>query len=507
MAESTKIKRTPAEDIGGIRSRVGQEDYASAENNLRGAVDSTESGVSPFRTSTRDYEDERADLTTGNPDIDTPFESVDTLTTTATDSDIESTPEIEATKAQIEQTRAEMSSTIDAIKEKLSPAHLVEEAKEATLGAAHDAVANVVDSVKDKAASVVDFVKEKAGIVADHAKDAAHTVADKVHQVTGSKDATSSVPTYSAYTTPSAVPVTRRPSSPSAYGTSTTLGASIVDSIKINPLPAALAGFGIGWLLISIQRQQKDAALTGPRSFPVPADATPSGYLTTGSSTFGTAPTGSGTLDGLRDKASDLALGVADRATGLAQTVSDKASTVAHSVSDKASDVAQTVSDKASDLKGRATQFAGDTRDKAGDLAHTVRDKAGDLAESTKGQYRAASDHVDQFIDAQPLVAGAIALVVGAAIGFLLPSTSKENELLGPHRDRLVDQAGEAVHNVAVKAQTVAESALGQAKESLGQTVDQAKESLGTAVDKAKETVKTEVKNQGLDAPATAIAS
>ncbi|MBV9279209.1 MAG: DUF3618 domain-containing protein, partial [Chloroflexi bacterium] len=61
--------------------------------------------------------------------------------------------EIGATRAQIEQTRANMSETIDAIQEKLSPSNLVQGAKdsvrEATIGKASQMVSDAGDTVQE----------------------------------------------------------------------------------------------------------------------------------------------------------------------------------------------------------------------------------------------------------------------------------------------------------------------------------------------------------------------
>jgi ElaB/YqjD/DUF883 family membrane-anchored ribosome-binding protein len=564
---STNTGTNTGGEVNGVRSRVDQEDYDSPAANSPDNI---------LRPSTLDYEstDRDTSLSTAADDEEL-MRSAGTVRPVA-DTDAADTPDddIAATRAQIEQTRAEMSSTIDQIKDRLSPAHLMEEAKEATVGAAGHAVHSAVDSVKDTASGVIDTVKDKASAIVEAVKDkassavdavkgAAHTVADKVHPSSHSGGETASSPSITYYDRTSL-----------AYGSTsnTNLGATIVDSIKVNPLPAAIAGFGLGWLLISIQRQNSSSARAyrsggsnygdyNGAVYPEYRDSAPgetyasgsytgntyggstySGSSTYGSgSTYGTSGTYGTTGDtgtGLRDRASDIASTVTDKASGLASTVTSKASdlastvtgtasNVAHTVTDKASDLAHTVGDKASDIKERAGQLASDVRYRAGDLAHGARERAGDIADTTRVQYRAAADNVDTFINEQPLVAGAAALLVGAAIGYLIPSTSKENQILGPKRDRLFDQAGEAVQNVATKVQGVAETALGQARESLANTVDQAKEQLSDTVaqtkdqlshtvDQAKEslsetvketknTAKKEAKNKGLDSPTTAI--
>src|SRR5438477_10435281 len=89
----------------------------------------------------------------------------------AADSEVEEdeTPEIAQQRAEVEQTRAAVTDTIEAIREKLSPHHLVEHAKEtvreATVGRAQEAVSNVVDTAKQAASNVADTAKQAASNV------------------------------------------------------------------------------------------------------------------------------------------------------------------------------------------------------------------------------------------------------------------------------------------------------------------------------------------------------
>src|SRR5689334_21019799 len=85
------------------------------------------------------------------------------------------TPEIAAQVAEIEVTRTEMASTIDAIKEKLDPATLAQQAKEnlreATIGRAQEAVGSAVDTAKEAVSNAVDTAKEAMSDAMDTARD------------------------------------------------------------------------------------------------------------------------------------------------------------------------------------------------------------------------------------------------------------------------------------------------------------------------------------------------
>jgi len=104
---------------------------------------------------------------------------------------------VEAQRAEIEQTRAHLSETVDALKEKLNPQHLMEQAKEtvreATIGRAEEAVSNAVDSAKEKVSDAGDAAKG--------------------------------------------------------------VGLMVLETIKQNPIPAALVGIGLGWLYMNAKKQ------------------------------------------------------------------------------------------------------------------------------------------------------------------------------------------------------------------------------------------------------------
>ena len=122
-------------------------------------------------------------------------------------------------------------------------------------------------------------------------------------------------------------------------------------------------------------------------------------------------------------------------------------------VGERAHDVAVRDGDQAEGLRHRADAFkqrAGETveqaRQRAIDAGHRVRESAGQVAGKA----------TDAF-ESQPLLIGALGIAVGAAIGASIPSTRRENELVGPLRDRLkndavdygreqIQRAGDAAH-------------------------------------------------------------
>jgi len=73
------------------------------------------------------------------------------------------------------------------------------------------------------------------------------------------------------------------------------------------------------------------------------------------------------------------------------------------------------------------------------------------LMDETAPQDRLANREL-RIAAAGPLINLLIAFVAGAVVGAVIPSTGKENELLGEQRDRLVDRASSLAHERVERA-------------------------------------------------------
>ena len=163
--------------------------------------------------------------------------------------------------------------------------------------------------------------------------------------------------------------------------------------------------------------------------------------------------------------------------------------------------------DMASDAAGSVRRATEAATDKAGELADQARDAVGDVADSMRrrasdwsrqasglgdearhGIRQARAGFWESFED-QPLLVGAATLAAGFLVGFLLPSTPREDELMGRAKDSLVHDAvekGKQVASAAAETVSQAAQAQGLSAEALADKV----RSVGRDV---AETVKTEV--------------
>ena len=206
-------------------------------------------------------------------------------------------------------------------------------------------------------------------------------------------------------------------------------GSGIVDTVKANPLPAALTGIGLGWLFMSARRQSgssrsqyrdvtyRDAAYVEG----YPAGTYPPRYEEQGS---GVSSTG--------------------QALGNAR--------------DKVGETATQAQDKAGELAGRAQEGASQ-------LTSQTRNQVSHLGNQARYQARRASGGFQRMLQENPLAVGVLGVGVGAAVGLAIPETSKEHEVMGEARDTLVDKAQEKAQDVQQRAQRVAEEAQSAAQQ------------------------------------------
>ncbi|HUQ19739.1 MAG TPA: DUF3618 domain-containing protein [Gemmatimonadaceae bacterium] len=181
-------------------------------------------------------------------------------------------------------------------------------------------------------------------------------------------------------------------------------GNGLMSTIRENPIPAAIAGFGLAWLFKnrsngSSSQNQSSSRYSGY-----------SGY-------------GYGQGDG--------------RSSNDWQRQNPESSKI-DSVRDRASEVGEGVKEKMSDFSEQAQ-----------DVVHRV-------ANTGTRQAR----RVEDVFYEKPLAVGVLAIAAGIAAGLAAPATQAEAKLLGEARDSFVEKAGEVARETSEKAQKVAHRAL-----------------------------------------------
>jgi ElaB/YqjD/DUF883 family membrane-anchored ribosome-binding protein len=256
--------------------------------------------------------------------------------------------EVEVLVAEIAGTRSELAVTVEELGERLDPSNIADMAKdrvkEATIG-------NIETKVNDVTTAASDF-----------ASDASRTAQEA--------------------------------------------GSGLVETIKQNPIPAAMAGIGIGWLLMN-RRSGTSSNWSGSwsgdryRAGSWDSRAIPSGHRMSGG--------------GIGDKASELG----DKASELG----DRAAEIPNQIGRRAEDASQAVGEAVSNFGDSASQKASMVQQSAGDVVSQAQ----------------------RAIESNPLAFGAIAVAVGAAVGLALPSTDAEKRVMGQAGSQVIDKVQTAV--------------------------------------------------------------
>jgi hypothetical protein len=98
------------------------------------------------------------------------------------------------------------------------------------------------------------------------------------------------------------------------------------------------------------------------------------------------------------------------------------------------------------DGQGRRTavtraKLAEATRGKLGDATRTASEAVGKVVQGAKVQSRRASSALRETYESNPLAVGAAVIATGTIVGLAIPSTKREDQLLGQGRDQVVHKA------------------------------------------------------------------
>jgi len=206
-------------------------------------------------------------------------------------------------------------------------------------------------------------------------------------------------------------------------------GGSIMDTIRQNPIPAALAGIGIGWLIMSSRnsgsggQSQQDAQryrYYGHNMYP----SQRSNY------------------------------GAQSNQGGMINSAQDAAGSVANTAQSAASQVAGTVQDTASQVT-----------DTIGNAAGTAADSLGQVSSQAQYGFQQAESQLQRWMREQPLAVTAGAFAVGMTVGLAIPETQVEDQWMGEYRQDLTQQAQQVVQDTAPKVEKVAQQTVSAAKD------------------------------------------
>lgn len=269
-------------------------------------------------------------------------------------------------------------------------------------------------------------------------------------------------------------------------------GRNLLDSVRQNPLPAAITGIGLAWLMASNPHPRADEG-TGLSTSPSRGRVRVSGYGGPEPLTYGdmTARMRSAEQGVMREQgeAEDTYRARLDevrgRAIGLARDAEETAASFGQRIQDALTSAQQAVVEGARDLGGQISDAAHSATQSVSDAAQGAAQRASStLSRGGHAAGRASSDLMATLTDS-PVLLGALGLAAGALLGALVPQSDQEEAALGgiagQARDTARDLAREAVDRGGQVAQTV----LDKGRQSASEHGLTGERSVGTLVDAA----------------------
>ena len=194
-------------------------------------------------------------------------------------------------------------------------------------------------------------------------------------------------------------------------------------TMRKNPFPLALIGLGTGLLVYQAYNSGSSSKHGNGRYRRNDEDY------------------GRGNMESNRWSLGSAGASIGDATSRAYDGVTDKASAALEGVSNTASTAYETVSGAVSTAYSRAD-----------DVAHKAYERAGEYGQLAHEKY-------DQYLEENPLALGALAVAVGAAVGFAIPSTRYEGKLMGDAREQLMQRAQDAAGTLVDRAKHVASEA------------------------------------------------
>jgi ElaB/YqjD/DUF883 family membrane-anchored ribosome-binding protein len=216
----------------------------------------------------------------------------------------------------------------------------------------------------------------------------------------------------------------------------------VVEQAKENPVPVALIGLGLAWL--AVNQSKKTSGYSGAYAAGYGVDTTE-----TASTGYYTNATGGPSF---KEKVSDRASSVAEKASGLVASAKERVTGAASGAKDGTRSALHGARDTTRTAMDTVGQKAAQVRDRAGQVGQQVKQRATDTFE------------------AEPLLLGALGLVVGVAIGAAMPATAAEARYMGPTRDKLMGKGKDLARSQVDTVKGVAQTAVSRVKEELQRT-------------------------------------
>jgi gas vesicle protein len=326
-------------------------------------------------------------------------------------------------RAEIAETRNEMSGTIEELHGRLNPVVL----KDQALDQFHEATETIKKELNER------LQDAKETLMAEF-KDARETVRD---------DVLDEIDTVKAKLRDE-IARTKAAIREATIGKVENMMRGVKDVVADNPIPAALAGVGLAWLFLQGRRRRPSR---------LPEGARPQRRMISG--------------EGL-DEAEAEAEWRPSMSTGEGAQAEEGRS-IGRQIRDVGQKAGQKVADATKEAASAVSHVAHEAKDSVSDVAQRTGSKASELSRGAGHQLRRVQRSSGELYRANPIAVGTALLAAGTLVGLAMPRTKVENEWLGEARDEVVDKAQDLAHQALGKADEAVQR-IGDAGESQVET-------------------------------------
>ena len=269
------------------------------------------------------------------------------------------------------------------------------------------------------------------------------------------------------------------------------LGSSVSRAAKENPLALTLTGVGLAWLIFG---DRSNSSGNAPRRLHRHSDPAPYGSRQPDWSDdraahhppadmFGSRPgmrAGSMTESDLPEWArhdhdldhdDDLdhgdhsgGPGMGERARSAASGVGSRMSDASNSMREGARSTSENARRRANALRERLSRGTEQLSDEGRARVIAARERVHHARRRSMDRFQRGQDQASDMFERQPMIAGALALAIGAAIGAALPRTRFEDETMGEQSDALIHEAERIFEEERAKVGAVAGAAANEAR-------------------------------------------
>lgn len=265
---------------------------------------------------------------------------------------------------------------------------------------------------------------------------------------------------------------------------------NIMETIKDNPVPSALVGLGLGWLLVegfsqSSRSRYDEDYWAEERYYPGGE-----GVYDRGVYGYEVDPYEVGDEYRSRSRVRESFDRTRERGEQAVDQVRDRAQEMGQQAREQVQNIGEQAREQAENLGSQV-------REQAEYLSEEARHRMDYMSRQARRQAYRARGQFETMLEENPLAVGAAAMALGVALGLSVPETRYEDEYLGPARDDLFDKAQDKAGEVMGKVEHVASEALDSAGKTIKEESGRSPGQMATdAARSAAQTAKQETERQ-----------